>query len=111
VAYDEKLAGRMRELVGGERGVTEQRMFGGLAFLVGGNMAIAASSGGGALVRCDPAESNDLVAKTRATPFEMRGREMQGWLRVSSDDLQSKRELERWVDVGVAYARALPQKR
>lgn len=111
MAYDEQLATRIRELLARERGVTEQWMFGGLAFLVGGKMAIAASGSGGALVRCDPAESNDLVAKTPATRFEMRGRQMQGWLRVSSDDLRPKRELERWVDVGVAYARTLPPKR
>jgi hypothetical protein len=92
VAYDEKLAARIRELLARERGVKEQRMFGGLAFLVGGNMAIAASGGGGALVRCDPHESDDLGAGTPATLFEMRGRQMQGWLRVSSDDLGSKRD-------------------
>jgi hypothetical protein len=81
VAYDEKLAARIRELLARERGVKEQRMFGGLAFLVGGNMAIAASGGGGALVRCDPHESDDLGAGTPATLFEMRGRQMQGWTR------------------------------
>jgi TfoX/Sxy family transcriptional regulator of competence genes len=111
VAYDEKLAARIRELIAGEHGVTERRMFGGLAFLVGGNMAITASGRGGALVRCDPAESSVLVANTAATRFEMRGRQMQGWLRVSSDDLQPTRELQQWVDVGVAYARTLPPKR
>jgi len=113
MAYDEKLAAHLRELLAGERGVQEQRMFGGLAFLVGGNMAIAASGGGGggALVRCDPADTDDLVATTRAERFEMRGRAMQGWLRVDSDDVRTKRELSRWVDVGVAYARSLPPKR
>ena len=111
MAYDEKLAARIQEILAREGGVTEQRMFGGLAFLVGGNMAIAASGGGGALVRCDPTASNDLVAKTSATHFEMRGRQMQGWLRVSSDALQSRRELKRWVDLGVTYARSLPPKR
>jgi len=110
MAYDEKLAARIRELLARERGVKEQRMFGGLAFLVGGNMAIAASGGGGALIRCDPAESDDLVARTPATLFEMRGRQMQGWLRVSSDDLGPKRELERWVDVALTYVRSLPAK-
>ena len=108
MAYDETLAARMRELLAGE--LTEQKMFGGLAFLVGGNMAIAASGGGGALVRCDPAESDDLVARTSASRFEMRGRQMQGWLHVASDDLQTKRELAHWIDLGVAYARTLPAK-
>jgi TfoX/Sxy family transcriptional regulator of competence genes len=110
VAYDETLAARIRELLARERGVKEQRMFGGLAFLVRGNLAIAAS-GGGALVRCDPDGSDDLIARTPATLFEMRGRQMPGWLRVSSNDLRSKRELERWVDVAVTYARSLPAKR
>jgi TfoX/Sxy family transcriptional regulator of competence genes len=110
VAYDEELAERIRELLAAERGVTEKKMFGGLAFLVGGNMAVAASGQGGALVRCDPNESDALVAKTHAETMVMRGRAMQGWLRVDSDRLRTKRELARWVEVGVAYARTLPPK-
>jgi hypothetical protein len=111
VAYDEQLAGRIRELVAGEPGLTEQKMFGGLAFLIGGNMAVAASGQGGALVRVDPAESDALVAKTKAYPMEMRGRAMAGWLRVDSEDLRTKRQLEQWVARGTAYARSLPAKK
>jgi hypothetical protein len=111
MAYDEELADRMRELIGGEAGLTEQKMFGGLAFLIGGNMAVAASGQGGALVRVDPARSEKIVATTSARPMEMRGREMSGWLRVSSDDLRTKRQLAKWVTIGVTYARSLPAKR
>jgi TfoX/Sxy family transcriptional regulator of competence genes len=111
MAYDEKLAERIRELVAAEPTVTEKKMFGGLAFLVGGNMAIAASGQGGVLVRVDPAESNALVAKSNAYVAVMRGREMPGWLRVDSEHVRTKRELVRWVDRGVAFARTLPPKR
>jgi TfoX/Sxy family transcriptional regulator of competence genes len=110
MAYDEKLADRIRELVGDESNVTEKKMFGGLAFLVGGNMAISASGQGGILVRVDPAESDDLVAKSNAHVAVMRGREMRGWLRVDAEHVKTKRELGRWVDRGVAYARSLPAK-
>jgi TfoX/Sxy family transcriptional regulator of competence genes len=111
VAYDEELAGRIREHLGDDAGVAERKMFGGLAFLVGGNMAVAASGQGGLLVRVDPAESDQLVAETNARPMEMRGREMQGWLRVDSDDVRTAPALARWVELGVAYARSLPAKR
>ena len=110
MAYDEALAERIRTLVAGERNVTEKKMFGGLAFLVGGNMAVAASGQGGLLVRVDPAESDALVEATPATPMEMRGRSMAGWLRVDSADVQSDGELAEWVDRGVTYARSLPAK-
>jgi TfoX/Sxy family transcriptional regulator of competence genes len=110
VAYDEALAERIRELVAGEADLAEQRMFGGLAFLVGGNMAIAASGQGGILVRVDPDESDALVAKTGARPMEMRGREMKGWLRVEAEDVRSRRQLAKWVDRGTGYARSLPAK-
>ena len=110
MAYDEKLAARIRELVSGERGVTEKKMFGGLAFLVGGHMAVAASGRGGMMVRVDPGESDALVAKTKARVVEMRGREMPGWLRVDTDDVKTKRQLETWVARGVGYARSLPPK-
>ena len=99
MAYDEELADRIRELIEGE-GATEKKMFGGLAFLIGGNMAVAASGQGGLLVRVDPAESGKLVATTSARPMEMRGREMQGWLRVDADDVRTKRELGRWMRLG-----------
>jgi TfoX/Sxy family transcriptional regulator of competence genes len=111
VAYDEKLAARIRELIGNEPTLTEQKMFGGLAFLIGGNMAIAASGQGGVLVRADPEESDTLVARTNAHLMEMRGRQMRGWLRVDPEDVRTKRQLARWVELGTAYARSLPAKR
>jgi TfoX/Sxy family transcriptional regulator of competence genes len=111
VAYDERLADRIRELAGSEANLTEQKMFGGLAFLIGGNMAVAASGQGGLLVRADPAQSDALVSTTSARLFEMRGRSMQGWLRVDAEDVRTKRQLAKWVEVGTAYARSLPAKR
>jgi TfoX/Sxy family transcriptional regulator of competence genes len=110
VAYDEELADRIRELVAGEPDLTEKKMFGGLAFLIDGNMAVAASGQGGLMVRCDPDETDRLVAKNHARRFEMRGREMDGWLRVDDEGVKTKRQLEPWVKTGVAYARSLPPK-
>jgi TfoX/Sxy family transcriptional regulator of competence genes len=110
MAYDEDLAHRIRELIGADGDVTEQRMFGGLAFLVNGNMAVAASGQGGLMVRVDPAESDALAAKPHAGPMVMRGREMRGWLRVASEGVRTKRQLEPWVRRGVAYVRSLPPK-
>lgn len=110
MAYDEELADRLRELVGSESDLTEQKMFGGLAFLVGGNMAVAASGQGGILVRVDPAESDALVATTNARLMEMRGRRMQGWLRVDAEDVRTKGQLAKWVELGTTYARSLPAK-
>jgi TfoX/Sxy family transcriptional regulator of competence genes len=111
VAYDEDLANRIRELLAGESGVTEQRMFGGLAFLVGGSMSVAASGQGGLIVRVDPDDTGTLLAKPHTRPFEMRGREMRGWLRVDAEGVRTKRQLAPWVMRGVAYARSLPPKR
>ena len=111
MAYDEELANRIRELVAGEPDVTEKRMFGGLAFLIGGNMSVAASGQGGLMVRVDPDETESLVARPHAKPFVMRGREMSGWLRVDDEGVRTKRQLEPWVRRGVAYARTLPAKR
>jgi hypothetical protein len=111
MAYDEELAERIRELVGSESDLTERKMFGGLAFLIRGNMAVAASGQGGVLVRVDPAQSDALVATTNARPMEMRGRQMQGWLRVGPEDLGSRRQLAKWVELGTSYARSLPAKR
>jgi TfoX/Sxy family transcriptional regulator of competence genes len=111
MAYDEELADRIRELVAGESDLTEQKMFGGLGFLIGGNMAVAASGQGGVLVRVDPAESDALVATTSARLMEMRGRQMPGWLRVGPDDLRTEGQLARWVELGTTYARSLPAKR
>ena len=110
MAYDEKLAERIRELVSGEPRVTEQKMFGGLAFLIGGNMAVAASGQGGLMVRVDPAKGDKLIATTSARPMEMRGRPMSGWLRVDTDDVRLKRQLAKWVTLGVTYAGSLPRK-
>ena len=111
MAYDEKLAERIRELAAGERNLTEKKMFGGLAFLIGGNMAVAASGQGGLLVRVDPDQSDSLVASTNARPMEMRGRQMQGWLRLDTEDVRTKRQLARWVELGTSYARSLSAKR
>jgi TfoX/Sxy family transcriptional regulator of competence genes len=110
VAYDEVLAHRIRELIGNDPDLTEKRMFGGLAFLIGGHMAIAASGQGGVLVRADPDESDRLVATGRARVAVMQGRAMSGWLRVDDEHLRTKRELARWVSVGTGYARSLPPK-
>ena len=110
MAYDEQLAQRIREVVGGEPGLTEKKMFGGLAFLIAGNMSVAASGRGGLLLRVDPDETDALVEKPGARRFEMRGREMQGWLRVDAEGVRTKRQLEPWVLRGVAYARSLPPK-
>ena len=111
MAYDEALATRIRTLIGGAPDVAEKKMFGGLAFLVGGNMAIAASGQGGLLVRVDPKESERLVETTPAQLMEMRGRSMPGWLRVDTEHVATKRNLTPWVKRGVAYARSLPAKR
>jgi len=110
VAYDEDLADRIRELIGDRRNLSEQKMFGGLAFLIGGNMAVAASGQGGILVRVDPAQGDKLVATTSAEPMEMRGREMTGWLRVAADQVKTKRQLEKWVKTGTTFAESLPSK-
>ena len=110
MAYDEELADRIREQIGDEQNLTEKKMFGGLAFLIGGNMAIAASGQGGLLVRVDPEESDQLVSSTEATTMEMRGREMKGWLRVASEHVGTKEQLAEWVERGTSYARSLPSK-
>lgn len=110
MAYDEALADRIRELVAGESDLAEKKMFGGLAFLIGGNMAVAASGQGGLMVRVDPAESDKLVDKSHARLMEMRGRPMQGWLRVDTEHVGTKRQLTKWVELGTSYARSLPAK-
>jgi hypothetical protein len=111
MAYDEDLANRIRELVADESRLTEKKMFGGLAFLIGGNMSVSASGRGGLLLRVDPGETATLLGKPHAHPFVMRGREMDGWLRVDAEGVATKRQLERWVARGVDYARSLPAKR
>jgi TfoX/Sxy family transcriptional regulator of competence genes len=110
MAYDEDLANRIRELTAGEAGVIEKRMFGGLAFLIGGNMSVAASGQGGLLLRVDPDDTDALLEKPHARPFEMRGRAMRGWLRVDPEGVRTKRQLAPWVKRGVEYARSLPPK-
>ena len=110
MAYDEDLANRVRELVAGEERLTEKKMFGGLAFLIGGNMSVSVSGRGGLLLRCDPDQTDALLSKPHAGPFEMRGRVMDGWLRVDPEGVATKRQLERWVARGVSYARSLPPK-
>jgi TfoX/Sxy family transcriptional regulator of competence genes len=110
MAYDEDLANRIRELISTEEGVTEKRMFGGLAFLLDGRMSVAVSGRGGLMVRCDPAETEALREKPHAGPFEMRGRAVDGWLRIEEEGVRTKRQLERWVARGAAYARSLPPK-
>jgi TfoX/Sxy family transcriptional regulator of competence genes len=110
MAYDEGLAERIRRVLAEEDGLSEKKMFGGLAFLIEGSMAVAASGQGGLMVRVDPAESEDLVETTDAYPMEMRGRGVKGWLRVDSENVSNKRQLTKWVDLGVSYARSLPPK-
>jgi TfoX/Sxy family transcriptional regulator of competence genes len=111
VAFDEHLADRIRELVADERGVSEKRMFGGLAFLIDGNLAVSASSQGGLLLRIDPAAAESLVREPQVRRFEMRGRAMDGWLHVDSAVIDDEHELRRWVGHGVDYARSLGPKR
>lgn len=111
MTYDHELADRIRELLAGEPDLTEKQMFGGLAFLIRGHMAVAASGQGGILVRVDPTRSERLVASTNARPMKMRGRSMEGWLRVDADDVRTKRQLSRWVTIGTTSARSLPPKR
>lgn len=110
MAYDEDLANRIRELIAAQPGVVEQKMFGGLAFLIGGHMSVSASGQGGLLLRVPPEETESLLAKPHASRFEMRGKTMDGWLRVEAEGVTTKRQLERWVQRGVAYARSLPPK-
>ena len=110
MAYDEALAERIRALLAGEEDVTEKKMFGGLAFLIGGNMSVSASGQGGLLLRCEPAETADLVREPHASSAVMRGRAMEGWLRVDAEGVQTDEELRKWVARAVAYARSLPAK-
>jgi hypothetical protein len=111
MAYDEETANRIREIVARENGLSEMRMFGGLAFLINGNMAVAASGKGGLLLRCAPDQTDTLVGESHVGRFEMRGKEMDGWLRVDSAAVESDKQLRRWVQVGVDYAGSLPAKK
>lgn len=110
MAYDDELANRIRKVVQDEPGLSEKRMFGGLAFLVNGNMAVGASSQGGLLLRVDPAQTESLVVHEHVRRFTMRGREMNGWLDVDVEVLKTDDEVRRWVEQGLAYARSLKAK-
>ena len=110
MAYDLDLANRIRECSGAEVGLTEQAMFGGLAFLINGNMSVSASGHGGLLLRIDPDQTDKLATRAHAQRFVMRDREMSGWLRVDAAGVTTKRNLARWVAISVAYARSLPPK-
>ncbi|MGW0175953.1 TfoX/Sxy family protein [Rhodococcus sp. NPDC003322] len=110
MAYDEDLADRIRECLSGQRGITERKMFGGLAFLVNGNMAVAASGQGGLMVRVDPNTGEKLLSRKHVEPVVMRGREMTGWLRIGDEAIRIERQLSEWVDRGADYSRSLPPK-
>jgi len=110
MAYDEDLADRIRELVGAEKRVEEKRMFGGLAFLINGNMSVAVSSKGGLMVRVPPDDTEKLLARDHVEPMVMAGRETRGWIRVSGEGVKTKRQLQGWVSRGVEHAKSLPNK-
>jgi len=110
MAYDEDLANRLREQLAGEEAITEKAMFGGLAFLLNGNMCVSASGQGGLLARIDPADTDDALARPHASLMEMRGRTMDGWIRVAPEGVKTKGDLASWVERGVGYARSLPAK-
>jgi TfoX/Sxy family transcriptional regulator of competence genes len=110
MAYDEELAERIRAEVAGENNLAEMKMFGGLAFLIGGNMAVGVSGQGGLMIRCDPDDTDELLAEPGAQPFEMRGKAMRGWLRVDADAVEDDDALRTWVERGASYARSLPPK-
>jgi TfoX/Sxy family transcriptional regulator of competence genes len=111
MAYDEDLADRIRWVIGYDGALAERKMFGGLAFLINGHMAAAASRDGGILVRVDPTRADDLLATTGATAAVMGGRRMTGWLRVAPADLVNDDELAGWIQLGTDYARSLPAKK
>ena len=110
MAYDEDLANRIRVLIASEDGYTEQKMFGGIGFMIDGHMALGVSGEGGLMIHCSKEETEALLAKPGARPFEMRGREMKGWLRGDAESVSPKRALEPWAMQSVAFARALPPK-
>ncbi|HEV2980960.1 MAG TPA: TfoX/Sxy family protein [Solirubrobacteraceae bacterium] len=111
MAYDEELAHRIREQLAGEHGIAEQAMFGGLAVLLNGNMAVSASGQGGLMVRVAPRDGDEVLKRPHATPFEMRGRQMAGWIRVAPQGVRTKTRLAGWVRRGVQFAHTLPSKR
>jgi hypothetical protein len=111
MAYDEELANRLREELAGEKNVAEKAMFGGLAFLINGNMSVSASGRGGLMVRVGPEASDDALSRPHTELMVMRGRPMPGWIRVADEGIRTKRQLTPWVRRGVEYARSLPPKR
>jgi hypothetical protein len=110
MAYDEDLANRIRELLAQQPGVDEKPMFGGLAFLVGGHMAVAASGKGGLMVRVPPDDTEKLLKRAHVSPMVMAGRETRGWLRVDGNGVKTQRQLGSWLAQGVGYVRSLPPK-
>ncbi len=110
MAYDEELGNRIREHIEHEKGLTEKRMFGGLAFMINGHMAVSAGSQGGLLLRVDPADTDSLVCEPHVGRFVMRGRELDGWLRVDPQAIDTDEQFARWLGIGVSYARSLPPK-
>jgi TfoX/Sxy family transcriptional regulator of competence genes len=110
VTYDAHLVDRVRELLADRSAMTERKMFGGLAFLVAGKVAVAASGQGGLLVRVDPARAEHLLATTNARPMEMKGGAVRGWLRIDGDDLHTKRQLAKWIAIGTSTAMSVPSK-
>jgi TfoX/Sxy family transcriptional regulator of competence genes len=109
MAYDEGLATRVREVLGDQPGVAEKKMFGGLAFLVGGNMACGVR-GDDLMVRVAADQADAALEEPGARPFAMTGRPMKGWLLVAADGHAEDDDLRRWVGRGVAYAGSLPPK-
>jgi TfoX/Sxy family transcriptional regulator of competence genes len=110
MAYDEDLANRLRELLGDEDAITEKKMFGGLAFLLHGHMTVSASGKGGLLARIDPADTDAALARPHVTRMVMGGRSMDGWIRVASEGVRTKRQLTSWVNRSLAFVRTLPPK-
>jgi TfoX/Sxy family transcriptional regulator of competence genes len=110
MSYDEDLANRLREILAGEEAVTERKMFGGLAFLLHGHMSVSASRQGGLLARIEPAQTDAALARPHTTLMHMRGRTMEGWIRVAPEGLATKRELAAWVKRSLAYVGTLPPK-
>jgi hypothetical protein len=110
MAYDEELANRLRELLAGEDGISETKMFGGLAFLVHGNMAVSASRNGGLLVRIPPSDTEAALARPHVTLMQMGGRTMDGWITVAPEGLRTKRQLAPWVKRGLGFAQTFPPK-
>ncbi len=114
MAYDTELANRIRELLArqadSDRTWDEKAMFGGLAFLIDGHMAVAVSSKGGLMVRVPPEETDTLLGHAHVSPMVMAGRETRGWLRVDAEGVKTMRQLARWVTRGTGYARTLPPK-